>query len=214
MSDSPPTPPRIGDTATTSSGACVEVYSFARLPTVYGEFTIVAFKNTKESHEHVALVHGEPWGRSEVPTRLHSECLTGDVFGSLKCDCGDQLHLAMEHLASSPCGILLYMRQEGRGIGLANKIRAYALQDQGLDTVEANLHLGFDDDIREYDVAAAMLILLGIDSIVLFTNNPSKLEGLREHGVNIAMRSPIHVPSNVHNASYLETKRTKSGHWL
>jgi len=209
-----PTASSVGDVTQTRDNHGVELFSRARLPTAFGEFSILAFKNTKDGYEHIALVRGEPWGQSAVPTRLHSECLTGDVFGSLKCDCGEQLHVAMEELARGPVGILLYMRQEGRGIGLANKIRAYALQDQGLDTVEANRHLGFDDDIREYDIAAAMLRLLGPTSITLFTNNPSKIEGLREHGVQIGARRPIHIEANVHNELYLETKRLKSGHLL
>lgn len=210
----PPHAPNVGDIALTRDHHRVEIFSQARLPTAYGEFAIVAFKNSKDPHEHIALYRGEPWGQSAVPTRLHSECLTGDVFGSLKCDCGEQLHVAMEQLARSPVGILLYMRQEGRGIGLANKIRAYALQDQGLDTVEANRHLGFDDDIREYDIAAAMLQLLRPASITLFTNNPAKIGGLADHGVLVQARLAIHVVANEHNELYLETKRKKSGHWL
>lgn len=207
-------PPQIGDTLTTPEGHTVELYAQARLPTRWGEFTLVAFKNSKDPHEHVALTRGALWGAAEVPTRLHSECVTGDVFHSLKCDCGDQLDLAMQELSQRERGILLYMRQEGRGIGLANKVRAYALQEQGLDTVQANAHLGFDDDLREYDVAAAMLHLLGVASIDLYTNNPAKIAGLERGGVRIAARRPLQASPNAHNHSYLATKRLKSGHLL
>ncbi len=206
--------PEPGASLETSTGHRVQLYSRARLPTSWGEFTIVAFTNSKDSHEHVALIRGEPSGQRGVPTRLHSECLTGDVFHSRKCDCGEQLDLAMQELARREVGILLYLRQEGRGIGLANKVRAYALQEQGLDTVQANQHLGFDDDLREYDIAAAMLHLLGVRSIDLYTNNPSKLEGLQRHGVLVEQRTPIRVAPNEHNLRYLDTKRAKSGHLL
>ena len=192
----------------------VRLYARANLPSQYGQFEIVAFTNNRDGKEHVAITHGDVSGKSGVLTRIHSECLTGDVFGSLKCDCGDQLDLAMQEIAETDAGVVLYMRQEGRGIGLANKVKAYSLQDGGLDTVEANHHLGFDDDLRDYDISAEMLSLLGIESIVLMTNNPSKVEGLTEAGVIIDERRPIKTTPNPHNFKYLETKRTKSGHLL
>ncbi len=192
----------------------VELFATAELPSQYGQFEIVAFTNNRDGKEHVAVIHGDVDGRSEVLTRIHSECLTGDVFGSLKCDCGGQLDLALQEIAETDAGIVLYMRQEGRGIGLANKVKAYSLQDGGLDTVEANRHLGFDDDLRDYEISARMLELVGIESIVLMTNNPAKVEGLTNAGVVIDERRPIKTTPNPHNFNYLETKRIKSGHLL
>ncbi|MDX9721026.1 MAG: GTP cyclohydrolase II [Myxococcota bacterium] len=192
----------------------VEKVAEARLPTREGFFTIVGFRNNKDGLDHVALVRGDVRGAHEVPTRLHSECLTGDVFHSLRCDCREQLERAIDEFAHRDRGIILYMRQEGRGIGLTNKIAAYALQDRGLDTVDANLHLGFDDDLREYDVAGEMLKLLGVASIELLTNNLRKVEGLRESGVLVSARRPIIITANPHNRRYLETKRRRSGHLL
>src|SRR5256885_2407458 len=162
---------------------CVKVDAVADLPTRFGRFRIVAFWNNRDGKEHVALVHGDVMGQKEVPTRLHSECLTGDALGSLRCDCRDQLEKALRDLAAGERGLLLYMRQEGRGIGLINKIRAYALQDAGLDTVEANVALGFRDDERDYAVAAHMIRSLDVRSIELMTNNPNKLEQLSALGV-------------------------------
>lgn len=189
-------------------------FATANLPTKYGQFQIVAFKNNRDFKDHVALIHGDIEGAVAVPTRIHSECLTGDVFGSLKCDCGEQLEHALEEIQASEAGILLYMRQEGRGIGLANKVKAYSLQDEGFDTVEANLHLGFDDDMRDYDIAAEMLKILGPTSIELITNNPRKVRGLEENGIQVADRHPIKILPNPHNVHYLETKKAKSGHLL
>lgn len=189
-------------------------FATANLPTRFGQFRIVAFKNNRDGKDHVALVHGDVANRAAVPTRIHSECLTGDVFGSLKCDCGEQLEHALEEIQASEAGILLYMRQEGRGIGLANKVKAYSLQDAGLDTVEANLHLGFDDDMRDYDIAARMLQILGPRSIELITNNPSKVAGLVENGIDVVERTSIKILPNPHNLHYLETKKRKSGHIL
>ena len=206
--------PQQGTFSHTTEGHRVEIYGKAWLPTRYGEFNIYAFKNDKDDKDHIALVKGEIQDQIGVPTRLHSECLTGDVFTSLKCDCRQQLEKALESLGNNDHGILVYMRQEGRGIGLANKIRAYALQEEGLDTVEANEHLGFDDDMREYDVAAEMIKLLGVKSIALLTNNPSKMEGLRNSGIEIEERKPIVMPPNEHNLFYLQTKNKKSGHFL
>jgi GTP cyclohydrolase II len=193
---------------------CVRVIAVADLPTRFGRFRIVAFWNNRDEKEHVALVRGDVLGASNVPTRLHSECLTGDVAGSLRCDCRDQLEAALEKLGRAPRGLLLYLRQEGRGIGLVNKIRAYALQDQGLDTVEANLALGFRDDERDYAIAAHMIESLNIESIELMTNNPRKLGALSQHGVKVASRLPHVIPPNAHNRFYLETKRDRSGHWI
>ena len=186
----------------------------ARLPTAHGIFRIVAFTNTFDHREHIAIVHGDVDGQTDLWTRLHSECLTGDVFSSLKCDCGQQLEAALAHLGQHECGAILYLRQEGRGIGLANKVMAYQLQDHGLDTVEANHHLGFDDDLRDYRVAAAMLRLLGVQGVRLMTNNPKKIQGLQEHSVEVTGREPIAILPNRHNLRYLETKRSKSGHLL
>lgn len=192
----------------------VELFATAELPSQFGQFEIVAFTNNRDNKDHVAIINGDVEGKSGVLTRIHSECLTGDVFGSLKCDCGAQLDMALQEIAEAEAGVVLYMRQEGRGIGLANKVKAYSLQDGGLDTVEANLHLGFDDDLRDYDISAEMLNLLGIESIVLMTNNPSKVEGLTESGIEIDERRPIKTTPNPHNFQYLETKRLKSGHLL
>jgi GTP cyclohydrolase II len=193
----------------------VLVSARAKLPTHYGGLEICAFETEDgQALDDVAVVKGEVVGQAEVPVRVHSECLTGDVLGSLRCDCGDQLHEALRRFAGSQRGVLLYMRQEGRGIGIANKVQAYALQDQGLDTVEANLHLGFDDDLRRYDLAGAMLAALGVVSIELHTNNPKKLEGLREAGVAVVRRVALQVAPRDENRFYLATKRRRSGHLL
>ncbi len=205
--------PKVGDRA--SEGFLwVEVYSRAILPTRFGRFEVFVLRNSEDSYEHVALARGAVRGAAEVPVRLHSECLTGDVLGSLRCDCREQLEMAMATLGVSERGLLLYMRQEGRGIGLGNKVRAYALQEQGLDTFEANRHLGFDDDLREYAVAALVIRLFGPVSIQLATNNPRKIFGLRKHGVDVAGRQPLVASTNPHNSDYLRTKATKSGHLL
>jgi GTP cyclohydrolase II len=172
---------------------------------------MVAFRDPASGEEHVALVIGAFGGKPPL-VRLHSECLTGDVFGSLKCDCGPQLKEALRILGVSGGGVLLYLRQEGRGIGLANKLRAYALQDRGLDTVDANRRLGFADDERNYGMAAAMLRALGIDRVRLLTNNPNKVSGLGHEGIEVVERVAHHMPTNPHNADYLATKRKKSGH--
>jgi GTP cyclohydrolase II len=186
----------------------------ARLPVAGAEDAeIVAFRAPADAAEHVALVIGTPDGRAPL-VRLHSECLTGDVLGSLKCDCGPQLHAAIHVIAESGWGILLYLRQEGRGIGLVNKLRAYALQDQGYDTVESNLRLGFAVDARDFSIAAAMLRLLGRDAVRLLTNNPAKVAGLKAAGIDVVERVPHALPPNPHNAHYLAVKRDRTGHLL
>jgi GTP cyclohydrolase II len=193
---------------------CVRIVSVADLPSRFGEFRIVAFWNNRDGKEHVAMVHGDVMGTEDVPTRLHSECLTGDVMGSLRCDCRDQLEVAMRQLGSMPRGLLLYLRQEGRGIGLINKVRAYALQDRGLDTVEANLALGFRDDEREYGTAAHMLASLNVTSVRLMTNNPNKVSQLQQHGIRVSDRIPLVMPPNPYNRFYLQTKALRSGHYI
>ena len=196
------------------SKVCVRIVAVAELPTRFGPFRIVAFWNNRDGKEHVALVHGDVVGGSEIPVRLHSECLTGDVLGSLRCDCRDQLTEGLSAIRRERRGVLLYLRQEGRGIGLINKIRAYALQEQGLDTVEANLALGFRDDERDYAVAAHMLKSLDLESVRLITNNPEKIRQLTQHGVRVAGRIPHVIPPNEHNRFYLETKARRSGHFI
>jgi GTP cyclohydrolase II len=193
---------------------CVRIVSIADLPTRFGHFQIVAFWNNRDGKEHVAVLHGDPLGQPEVPTRMHSECLTGDALGSLRCDCRDQLEEALRAIAREAHGVVLYLRQEGRGIGLLNKLRAYALQDRGLDTVGANVALGFRDDEREYSIAAHMLHSLRIPSVRLLTNNPKKMEDLARHGIQVSARVPHVIPPNEFNRFYLETKRDRSGHLL
>ncbi len=194
--------------------ASLRIASRARLPTRFAEKAeIVAFRSDEDGAEHVALLIGTPSGQAPL-VRLHSECLTGDVLGSLKCDCGPQLDSALEAIAASGWGILLYLRQEGRGIGLVNKLRAYALQDQGFDTVDSNLRLGFADDERHYTLAARMLQALAQDEVRLLTNNPRKVEGLEAAGIGVSERVPLKAGGNPHNEVYLETKRRRSGHQL
>lgn len=192
--------------------AWVEVYSRAHMPSRFGVFEIMVFRNNVDDKEHVAMVRGDTRSAERVPMRIHSECLTGDVMGSLRCDCRDQLEYALKTFGESKTGLLLYMRQEGRGIGLGNKIRAYALQDGGLDTVDANHHLGFDDDLRDYTVAALMTKLIGPASVQLYTNNPRKIFGLKQRGVEVETRLPIVMPANEFNRDYLSTKAARSGH--
>lgn len=192
----------------------VEIVARAKLPLEAMPPTqIVVFRASDDGQEHVALVVGA-FGGNPPLVRLHSECLTGDVFGSLKCDCGLQLKAALRIIGEERGGVLLYLRQEGRGIGLANKIRAYSLQDRGLDTVDANRRLGFADDERDYGHAAAMLRALGVDQVRLLTNNPGKVVGLQNAGIDVAERVAHQMPANPHNADYLETKRDRSGHLL
>jgi GTP cyclohydrolase II len=193
---------------------CVRIEAIAELPSRFGDFHIVAFSNTRDDKEHVAIIKGEVFDAEDVPVRLHSECLTGDVIGSLRCDCRDQLEAALKMIGQMDKGIVLYLRQEGRGIGLINKIRAYSLQDQGLDTVEANLALGFRDDERDYAIAAHMLMSMKVNSIKLITNNPKKLNQLKEYGIKVTDRIEHIMEPNDHNRFYLETKAAKSGHMI
>ena len=196
------------------SDTALTIVTRARLPIMAAsDAEIVGFRNRASGEDHVALIIGSPDGAPPL-VRLHSECLTGDVFGSLKCDCGPQLQLAIERIAQSGWGVLLYLRQEGRGIGLINKLRAYALQDQGFDTVDANLRLGFAIDARDYAVAAAMLRCLKQDRIRLLTNNPDKVRKLEQAGIKVVERVPHALPANPHNAGYLDAKRDRTGHQL
>jgi 3,4-dihydroxy 2-butanone 4-phosphate synthase/GTP cyclohydrolase II len=185
-----------------------------RLPTAYGEFAAVLFKETLTGKQHVALVHGDVGGAQNVLVRVHSECLTGDVFHSLRCDCGEQLDAALRSIAAEPCGVLLYMAQEGRGIGLLNKLKAYELQEEGLDTVDANLALGFAADEREWGIGNQILAELGLTTIRLLTNNPKKVSGLQAFGLEVTEQVPIEVPPNDENRRYLAAKRDKLGHGL
>ncbi|MFC2018270.1 bifunctional 3,4-dihydroxy-2-butanone-4-phosphate synthase/GTP cyclohydrolase II [Chloroflexota bacterium] len=186
----------------------------AKLPTKYGEFTAIAYRSKIDPDEHVALVMGDLSGDEPVLVRMHSECLTGDVMASLRCDCGEQLAMAMQGIAAEKRGVLVYMRQEGRGIGFHNKLRAYELQDQGVDTVEANEMLGFAADLRDYGIGAQILADLGLHRIRLLTNNPKKVVGLEGYGLQVVETVPIEVLPTPFNASYLETKRKKMGHRL
>ena len=186
----------------------------AKLPTTYGEFIAVAYRSVVDAAEHVALVKGDISNDEPVLVRVHSECLTGDVFGSLRCDCGPQIDMALQSIAKEDRGVFLYMRQEGRGIGFHNKLCAYALQDQGMDTVEANIALGFAPDLRDYGVGAQILADLGLHNIRLLTNNPKKVIGLESYGIKIVETVPLIAPSTPYNIRYLETKQKKLGHIL
>ena len=200
--------------AVPANDSIVELYSEAPLPTRHGQFRVYVFREPGTEKEHVAAVKGDVRGGEGVPVRVHSECLTSEILGSLKCDCRDQLEHAMDLVGSSPRGAVLYLRQEGRGIGLGNKIRAYALQARGADTYEANRALGFEDDLRRYDIAACMLKQLGVRSVDLITNNPLKIAGLEKEGVKVHARIPSVAPLNPHNAGYLRTKREQTGHLI
>jgi 3,4-dihydroxy 2-butanone 4-phosphate synthase / GTP cyclohydrolase II len=182
------------------------------LPTPHGEFQLIGYENTLDEREHVALVRGELAGKDDVLVRMHSECLTGDVFGSMRCDCGEQLSAALARINREGEGAVVYLRQEGRGIGLHNKLRAYELQDRGQDTVEANISLGFKPDLRDYGIGAQILLDLGLRRIRILTNNPKKIVGLEGYGLKISGREPLEVQPGEHNARYLETKRRKLGH--
>ena len=212
-------PVAAADLATWEDGTSLAIATRARLPVIGAEDAeIVAFRSPDDTREHVALIVGTQMGDRTPLVRLHSECLTGDLFGSLKCDCGPQLHAALAALAAEAnrgdWGVLLYLRQEGRGIGLINKLRAYRLQDQGFDTLEANRRLGLPEDARDFPVAARMLGLLGVRDIRLMTNNPAKVDALQQAGVRVIERVPHELPGNPHNERYLATKRDLAGHFL
>jgi 3,4-dihydroxy 2-butanone 4-phosphate synthase/GTP cyclohydrolase II len=192
----------------------VKCVAEAQLPSDYGDFVIKVYENKVDGKEHLALVKGDIKNSEDALIRVHSECMTGDVFGSKRCDCGDQLHNALCMIEKAGCGALVYMRQEGRGIGLINKIKAYALQEQGLDTVEANIHLGFPPDPRDYGVGAQIIADLGVKRFKLLTNNPQKRVGLESYGLTVTEQAPIEVSPNSHNKDYLLTKRDKMGHIL
>jgi GTP cyclohydrolase II len=202
-------------------GACARLAfrtAFAELPTEHGDFQVMAFgcnqPELARGGDHVVIMKGDVRGKDRVLLRIHSECLTGDVFGSKRCDCGEQLESAMATIAGEGEGLVLYLRQEGRGIGIANKVRAYQLQDQGADTIEANELLGFPADLRTYQCAACILGFLNVKSVRLLTNNPLKIEELTKHGVSVPERVPIEIPSNPENERYLKTKREQMGHML
>lgn len=198
-----------------TAGQVVERYAEADVPTEYGSFRIVVYRDTSDPNiEHCAIIKGELKGAQDLLIRVHSECFTGEALHSLKCDCREQLDQALRVIAEKGKGAVLYLRQEGRGIGLGNKIRAYALQSQGVDTVDANLRLGFAADARKYDVATAMLSDLGVVSVVVLTNNPAKVEALRADGVVVTGRVEMDVIPNQHNRGYLDTKRRRMGHLI
>jgi 3,4-dihydroxy 2-butanone 4-phosphate synthase/GTP cyclohydrolase II len=192
----------------------VERVEVVKMPTSYGDFDLYLYRSNLDGQHHLALVKGQVAGKKNVLVRVHSECLTGDVFGSRRCDCGSQLHQAMKQIAAAGHGVIVYMRQEGRGIGLASKIKAYKLQEEGLDTVEANLKLGYGMDLREYGLGAQILVDLGLKTISLLTNNPRKVVGLEGYGLEIVKQVPIKIRPNPHNEKYLKTKRDKLGHLL
>ncbi|WP_153102040.1 GTP cyclohydrolase II [Paraburkholderia hayleyella] len=204
-------PPETGEPSDTG----VVLDATAQLPTRYGTFTSFVFRVPDGGAEHLVLVMGDVAHQNSVLVRLHSECLTGDVFGSYRCDCGEQLDLALRYIAAEGQGVLLYMRgHEGRGIGLSNKIRAYALQEQGRDTVDANLELGLPDDAREYDSAAAILRMLNVTSVRLMSNNPEKFDTLARHGIPVCERVALAIPARSQNAHYIRTKQVRLGHYL
>jgi GTP cyclohydrolase II len=196
------------------SDVCVKIVAIADFPTRYGKFQIIAFYNNRDDKEHVAVMCGSVADQEAVPVRMHSECLTGDALGSLRCDCGDQLRTTLRMISQQGIGLVLYLRQEGRGIGLLNKLKAYQLQDTGMDTVEANVALGFKPDERDYAIAAHMLRSLHVRSIRLITNNPAKIKGLVSQGIKVVDRIPLVIRPNEHNRAYLETKMVKAGHLL
>jgi GTP cyclohydrolase II/3,4-dihydroxy 2-butanone 4-phosphate synthase/GTP cyclohydrolase II len=191
----------------------IKLSAKAKLPTISGLFDIYTFQNSK-SEEHAVLVKGDVFGKEDVPVRIHSECLTGDVFGSKRCDCRDQLLRSLVYLGDQPFGMLIYLRQEGRGIGLLNKIKAYSLQDEGYDTVEANLKLGLPADNRDYSFAVEVINYFNIKSIKLMTNNPLKIDSLKEAGINVSGRIPVKSATTEYNRFYLTTKKEKMGHQL
>jgi len=192
----------------------VKRVSEADMPTDFGDFKIYAYETEVGNETHIALIKGDIEGKKDVPVRVHSECLTGDVFGSRRCDCGSQLHQAMQYIENHGYGVILYLRQEGRGIGLGNKIKAYHLQDKGMDTVEANIELGFPPDLRNYGIGAQILVDLGLNKIQLMTNNPKKIIGIEGYGLEVTGRIPIEIDPKCENKFYLETKRDRMGHLI
>jgi len=197
-----------------SGEPAVRRYAEADLPTEWGVFRLVVYRTVPDGAEHLLVARGELRNAENLLCRVHSECFTGEVLHSLRCDCRDQLVASLERIAAAPAGALVYLRQEGRGIGLGNKVRAYALQQRGLDTVEANLRLGFPADARRYDAAAHILLDQGVRSIALLTNNPDKVSGLQRCGVRVAQRVPLEIAATPYTETYLETKRTRMGHIL
>jgi GTP cyclohydrolase II len=192
----------------------IELVSKAKLPTRFGIFTIYGFLDHRDGKEHTAMVHGEVRGAEACPVRVHSECHTGDIWFSLRCDCREQLDASLNYINSRQRGVVIYLRQEGRGIGLLNKLKAYDLQDRGLDTVDANNQLGLPTDARSYEAAAEIIRLLGIESVALMTNNPDKIKGLRMNRITVTDRIPVVIRSNLHNKRYLRTKKERLGHLL
>ena len=192
----------------------VELVSKAKLPTRFGIFTIYGFLDHRDGKEHTAMVRGEVRGARSCPVRVHSECHTGDIWFSLRCDCREQLEASLNYVNSKGTGVIIYLRQEGRGIGLLNKLKAYDLQDQGLDTVDANSQLGLPTDARSYEAAAEIIRLLGIESVALITNNPEKIKGLQDNSITVTDRIPVIIRSNLHNKRYLRTKKERLGHLL
>jgi GTP cyclohydrolase II len=192
----------------------IELVSKAKLPTRFGIFTIYGFLDHRNGKEHTAMVHGEIRGTRACPVRIHSECHTGDVWFSLRCDCREQLEASLNYISGQERGVIIYLRQEGRGIGLLNKLKAYDLQDRGLDTVDANNHLGLPTDARSYEAAAEIVRVLGIESVALITNNPEKIKGLRMNRITVTGRIPVVIRSNLHNKRYLRTKKERLGHLL
>jgi len=195
-----------------STDGVISIGDRVKLPTKYGNFHLVPFQEVDTGIEHVALLKGTPKPTDVVLTRVHSSCVTGDLFGSLRCDCGEQLHKAMELIEKEGLGVIIYLQQEGRGIGLMNKIKAYKLQESGVDTVDANIHLGFAPDERNYQIGAKILKALNIDKIRLLTNNPAKISGLEESGIQIIDRQELIIKSNAYNEKYLKTKQSRMGH--
>jgi len=198
----------------TDNELCVQLVATSKLPTRFGTFTLYGFFDSRENKEHTAIVQGDVTGRERVPLRVHSECHTGDVWGSLRCDCRDQLEAAVRYIAGQPFGAVVYMKQEGRGIGLLNKIKAYQLQDLGLDTIEANQFLELPVDARDYKVAAKIIELLKIRSISLLTNSPDKIDQLKAEGIDVVDRIPVVIPSTAFDEGYLDVKKNKMGHML
>ena len=197
-----------------SKDLCLRMVAVADFPSAYGSFKILGFTNNKDKKDHTALVKGDLNGKEDVLSRIHSSCLTGDALGSMRCDCGPQLHAALSMIEGEGSGVIVYMQQEGRGIGLTNKLRAYMLQDGGMDTYDANVHLGFEPDERDYELSAAIFSKLGVESVRLMTNNPEKVEGLIRFGMKVSERVPLEIPATEHDRGYLTTKRDRFGHKL